>query len=154
MRGDCRRSNAITILDRYLVPNLYDFASMLRGKKIFSKLDLLMAYHQIPNAVDDIPKTAVITPFSLFEYRVMTFGLRKAGQTFKRYIIRALGDLNFVYAYINDIHIACSSHEEHENHLRIVFQRLKDFSLLIDPDKCQFCKTELEFLGYWINHEY
>ena len=151
--GDFRRLNAITIPDRYPVPNLYDFASMLRGKKIFSKLDLLMAYHQIPIAADDIPKTAVITPFGLFEYQVMTFGLRNAGQTFQRYIFRALGDLNFVFAYIDDILIASSSHEEHEDHLKIVFQRLKDFSLRINPDKCQFGKTELEFLGYWINHE-
>ena len=151
--GDFRRLNAITVQDRYPVPHLHDFSSMLRGNKVFSKLDLLMEYHQIPIAADGAPKTTVITPFGLFEYRVMTFGLRNAGQTFQRYIFRALGDFNFVFAYIDDILIAPSSFQEHANHLKMVFQRLKDFSLRINLSKCQFGETKLEFLGYLIDQE-
>ena len=74
--GDFCRLNAITVPDRYPVSQLHDFASMLRGKKVFSKLDLHMAYHQFPIATGGVPKTAVLTPFGLFEYRVVTFGLR------------------------------------------------------------------------------
>ena len=83
----------------------------------------------------------------------MIFRLRNAGQNLQRYIFRALGDLNSVFSYIEDILIASSLHEKHENHLIIVFQCLKDFSLCINRDKCYFGKTRLEFLGYWINHE-
>ena len=150
---DFRRLNAITVPDRYPVPHPHDYSSMLRGKKVFSKLDLLMAYYQIPIAPDDVPNTAVITPFGLFEYRVMTFGLRNAGQTFKRNIFRALGDFNFVFAYIDDILIASLSFEEHENHLKMVFMRLKDFSLRINLSKYHFGETKLEFLGYLIDQE-
>lgn len=113
--GDYRRVNSVTEPDRYPVPYLQDFSANLHEKNIFSKLDLFKAYHQIPVAPEDIPKTAVITPFGLFEYTVMTFGLRNAGQTFQRYSNKALGDLPFLFAYIDDILIASENPEEHKN---------------------------------------
>lgn len=151
--GDYRRVNSQTIPDRYPVPFVKDVSAILFGKQIFSKLDLHAAYNQIPIAPEDIPKTAVITPFGLFEYTVMTFGLRNAGQTFQRYIHQALGDLDFVFSYIDDILIASSSIEEHKSHLRIVFDRLSKASLRLNLDKCVFGHTEVEFLGYSINKE-
>ena len=150
--GDFRRLNAVTIPDRFPVPHLHDFSANLHGKTVFFKLDLSMAY-QIPITPEDIPKAAVITPFGLYEYTVMTFGLRNAGQSFQRYIFRAVGDLDFVYAYIDDILIASANDEEHDEHLKIVFQRLKDFSLRLNVSKCQFGKSELEFLGNLISKD-
>lgn len=84
---------------------------------------------------ENILKTAVITPFGLFEYNYIIYNLRNANQTFQRYIFRA-HDLKFVFAFINDILIASASRKEHEEHLRIVLQRLKKFHLRLNTEKC------------------
>lgn len=149
--GDYRRLNSVTVPDKYPVPHLHDFAHNLRGKTIFSSLDLLKAFYQIRISDDDIPKTAVTTPFGLFEFVTMTFGLRNAAQSFQRYLHRALVGLDFVFVYIDDILIASSSPEEHKEHLRIVFKRLKDFGLRINPSKCILGVSEITFLGFRIN---
>lgn len=81
----------------------------------------------------------------------MTFGLRNASQSFQRYINRALGDLEFVFIYIDDILVASSSLDEHIEHLRVVFQRLKEFHLRLNVAKCVLGAPELEFLGYIVN---
>lgn len=86
--GDYKRLNSITVPDRYPVPNIQDFTINLHGCTVFSKIDLTRAYHQIPVYEPDIPKTAIITPFGLFEYLRMPFGLRNAGQTFQRFMIK------------------------------------------------------------------
>lgn len=117
--GDYCRLNAATVSDRYPLPRLSDFSVILRGTKIFSKTDPYMIY-QIPIAPIDIPKTDVITPPRLLEYTKMTFGLRNVSQTFERYNHQAVGNLDFVFAYIDDILITPSNHEEHKSHLKFV----------------------------------
>jgi Reverse transcriptase (RNA-dependent DNA polymerase) len=79
--GDYRRLNMATVHDRYPLPNIQDFTSHLHGCTIFSKIDLVKGYHQVPVAAEDVPKTAIVTPFGLFEYLYMPFGLKNAAQT-------------------------------------------------------------------------
>ncbi|BHF81017.1 hypothetical protein SprV_0702414600 [Sparganum proliferum] len=85
--GNYRALNNATIPVRYPVPHPQDFAGALFGKSVFSKIDLVRAFHQIPVAPEDVPKTAVTTPFRLFEFIRMPFGLRNAAQTFQRCVL-------------------------------------------------------------------
>ena len=146
--GDYRRLNMITEPDHYPLPNIADITSFLHGAKIFSTLDLLKGYFQVPMNPADIPKTAITTPFGTYTFNFSCFGLRNAGATFQRMMDDLLGDLPFCVAYIDDILIFSSSPEEHLLHLRTVLQRLQDAGLVLRHDKCTFGAKEVDFLGH------
>ena len=114
---DYRRLNLVTRPDRYPLPNLQDFSAKLEGCQFFSVVDLVKGYHQIPVATDNIPKTAIITPFGLFEYVAMPFGLRKAAQLFRHLMDHLFSKYGFVFLYLDDILIASKSRSEHLQHL-------------------------------------
>ena len=146
--GDYRRLNNITEGDHYPLPNINDITSFLDGAKVFSKLDLTKGYYQIPMAPKDIPKTAVTTPFGTFTFNYSCFGLRNAGATFQRTMDMILGDLPFCTVYIDDILVFSKSAKEHLKHLRIILQRLRDYGLILHPQKCSLAKDQMEFLGH------
>lgn len=149
--GDYKRLNASTTPDLYPVPLLRDFQSILHRRNFFSRIDLRKAYHQIPMEQKDIPKTAIITPFGLYEFLFMPFGLRNAAQTFQRLIDETLRGLDFVFAFIDDIGIASTTYDEHLEHIRIVFTRLRDCGLRINSEKCEFAVKEMKFLGHIVS---
>ena len=151
--GDYRRLNSMTTPDRYPVPHVQDFNTQLNGSTVFSKIDLIRGYHQIPVAADDRPKTAVITPFGSYEFIRMPFGLCNAGQTFQRTMHTVLRNLPRVYVYIDDVLIASRNKQEHLDDLQEVFRRLQEHGLLIRPDKCDFGRDEITFLGYNISSQ-
>ena len=146
--GDYRRLNHMTTTDRYPVRNLQDFNSDLRGKKIFSKVDLLKGYHQIPVNPVDIKKTAVITPFGLFVFPRCPFGLKNAGQDFQRLMDRILGDIPHTFVYLDDILIASETKEQHLEDLERVFKILEENGLVVNRKKCVLGVSTIEFLGH------
>ena len=149
--GDYRRLNAITTDDQYPVRQLTDFTSELAGKSIFSKIDLLKGYHQIPVADEDVGKTAVITPFGLYIFPRCPFGLKNAGQDFQRLMDEILGDLPRVFVYIDDILVASENMEQHLQDLEVVFKTLSANGMVVQRPKCVLGKTSLEFLGYQVD---
>lgn len=149
--GDFRTLNKSTIPDRYPVPHIADFHSELHGNTIFSKIDLVKAFYNIPVAPEDVEKTAIITPFGLFEFLRLPFGLRNASQTFQRFMHYILRDLPFAYSYIDDVLIASPDETTHKEHLRLLLSTLNRYGLKINIAKSAFGVKQLPFLGYHIS---
>ena len=78
----------------------------------------------------------------------LPFGLRNASQTFQRFIDHVLHGLDFVCAYKDGVLVASRSVEEHMNYFRIIFERFQNYGIIINPIKCAFGKTDIEFLGH------
>lgn len=149
--GDYRRLNACTEDDRYPLPHIQDFTNHLAGRSIFSKIDLVRGYHQIPMASSSIAKTAVITPFGLWEFLRMPFGLKNAAQSFQRLMDGILRDVSFAFVYLDDILVASHSPQEHIMHLRELFTLLSQNGMVINKAKCVFAANEVDFLGHHVS---
>ena len=93
----------------------------------------------------------MITPFGLFNFKRMPFGLRNAGQTFQRFIDQVTRGLEFCFVYLDDILIASRDEVEHIRHLRILFTRLAEYGIIVHPNKCVFGLPELNFLGHHVS---
>ena len=128
-----------------------DFNKTLHGKKVFSKIDLARGSHQIPMKKEDICKTAIITPFGLWEFLRISFGWKNAAQTFQRLMDFILRDIPDVFVYLDDILVSSINHHEHDKTLRKVFQALSQAGMVVQRAKCVFSVHEITFLGHQVS---
>lgn len=151
---DFRQLNAVTKKDAYPLPYMSAILDQLRDARYLSTIDIKSAYYQIPMNAASKGYTAFTVPGrGLFQFCRMPFGLSNAPATWQRVIDRVLGaDLQpSVLVYLDDIIIVSQTFEEHLHTLSLVFDRLHAAGLVVSPDKCQYCRPQLRYLGYIVD---
>jgi hypothetical protein len=123
---DYRSLNDVTLKNKYPLPCIEDLFDQMRGARVFSKIDLRSGYHQMKIRPSDIPKTAFSTRYGLYEFTVMSFGLTNAPAYFMNLMNKVFMEYldRFVVVFIDDILIYSKSDSAHEEHLRLVLQKL------------------------------
>jgi hypothetical protein len=124
----------------------------MKGASVFSKIDLRWGYHQLKIRESDNPKTAFRTRYGLYEYTVMPFGLTNAPAYFMYLMNKVFMEYldRFVVVFIDDILVFSKTMEEHEEHLKLVLEKLRSNQLYAKFSKCEFWLTEVAFLGHVI----
>jgi hypothetical protein len=152
---DYRQLNKATIKNQYPLPRIDDLFDQMKGATVFSKIDLRSGYHQLRIKEDDIPKTAFKTRFGHYEFTVLPFGLTNAPGVFMSLmngVFREYLD-KFVQVFIDDILIYSRTTEEHDEHLRLVLQCLREHKLYGKLSKCSFYQSRIHYLGHVISGE-
>ena len=148
---DYRKLNNLSQSDAYPMPRIEDLIDKLGKAKYLTTLDLCKGYWQVPVTHQTRSKTAFTTPFGLFQFTRMPFGLKGAPATFQRMMDKALRGMDlFAGSYLDDIIIFSSSWSEHLEHLRTVFSRLRESRLTAKPSKCHFGMAQTTYLGHEI----
>ena len=150
---DYRQLNSVTIKNQYPLPRINDLFDQLRRAQVYSKIDLHIDSHQLRIREANIPKTAFRTQYGHFEFTVMPFELTNAPTAFMDLMHRVFQLYldQFVVVFLDEILIYSQSKEEHEDHLRIVLQILRDHQLYAKFSKCEFWLTEVRFLGHVVS---
>jgi hypothetical protein len=150
---DYHSLNKVTIKNKYPLPRIDDLFNQLKGACVFSKIDLRSIYHQLKIRASDIPKIAFITRYGLYEYTVISFGLTNAPAYLMYLMNKVFMDSldKFVVVFIDEILIFFKNEEEHEQHLCMVLQKLRENQLYAKLNKCEFWLNEVSFLGHIIS---
>jgi hypothetical protein len=150
---DYRALNEVTVRNKYSLPRIDDLFDQLRGACVFPKIDIRLGYHQLKVRECDIPKTAFISRYDLYEYTVMSFGLTNAPTYFMYMMNKVFMEYldKFIMVFIDDILVYSRNEEEHEGHLRLVLQTLRDHKLYAKLSKCEFWLKQVAFLGYVVS---
>jgi hypothetical protein len=150
---DYRALNKITIRNKYPLPRIEELLDRLRHATVFSKIDLRSGYHQLRITPSDTDKTTFVTRYGSYKFLVMPFGLTNAPSVFTQLMNNLLTDYidQFVIVFIDDILIYSNNRENHDQHVRLVLDKLREAKLYANSEKCQFYQRSIEFLGHIVS---
>ncbi|KAL0544064.1 hypothetical protein IC582_019175 [Cucumis melo] len=150
---DYKELNKVTVKNRYPLPRIDDLFDQLQGAIVFSKIYLRSGYHQLRIKDGDVPKTAFRSRYGHYEFIVMSFGLTNAPAVFMDLMNRVFREFldTFVIVFIDDILIYFKTEAEHEEHLRIVLQTLRDNKLYAKFSKCEFWLKQVSFMSHVVS---
>ena len=151
---DYRILNKRTVKDAYALPRIDDVLDTLSGAKYFTKLDMKSSYYQVEIEEVHKERTAfTVGPLGFYEFNRLPFGLCNSPATFQRIMETCLGDLNMQICviYLDDLIVFSDTFEEHMERLELIFNRLRQYNLKLAPQKCVFCKTEVDYVGYTVS---
>ena len=152
---DYRKLNTVTVKDKYPLPNIRDIFDHLGKASIFSTLDLRSGYWQVPLDEESKAKTAFVCHRGQFMFNVLPFGVVNAPSQYQRLMEKVLTGYigRFCFVYIDDLIIYSKTEAEHQHHLQLVFQRLREYNLKLKESKCHLGQAQVELLGYVISEK-
>ena len=147
--------NEVTIKNKYPLPRIDGLFNQLKDAKYFSKIDLRSGNYQLKIRLSDISKTAFVTCYGQYKFTIIPFGLTNAPAYFMNLMNKVfMEELDkYVVVFIDDILIYSRSVEEHEQHLRVILNKLRAHELYTKFSKCEFWLQEIIFLGHIITTE-
>ncbi|KAG1956974.1 gag-pol fusion protein [Pimephales promelas] len=146
---DLRYLNSVSRFDSYPTPRIDELIDRLGQAKWITTIDLCKGYWQVPLTAQSKELTAFRTPWGLYHFSVLPFGLHGAPATFQRLMDLVLSGLSdYAAAYLDDIIVYSASWEQHLQHLKQVFHRIQEAGLTINSSKFALAKKETEYLGY------
>ena len=147
---DFRKVNAVTKTDSYPIPRIDDCIDKLGQSKFVTKFDLLKGYWQVPLTERAKDISTFVTPFGIYRYKVMPFGMKNSASTFQRLVNNVISGLEGCDGYIDDVAIYSDTWEQHVKQIRAFFDRLTTAKLTVNLSKCEFACATVDFLGHTV----
>jgi hypothetical protein len=152
---DFRKLNKVTVKNKYPLPRIDDLFDQLKDARIFSRIDLRSGCYQVRIKYEEINKTILRSRYGHYEFTIVPFGLSNAHVVFMclmNGVFREYLD-KFVILFLGDILVYSKIEEEHENHLRMIFQVIRENQLYAKLSKCSFYQNQIHYLGNIISKE-
>ena len=145
---DLTRLNESVRRERHPLPSVDQVLAQLSGATIFSKLDANSGFWQVPLSQESALLTTFITPFGRFCFHRLPFGISSAPEIFQRMMSQMLSGLPGTVCMMDDVLVFGETQEEHDERLRTVLKRIQDSGMTLNPEKCEFSRNRVKFLGH------